>query len=139
MKIIDDDLPQIELDVIPGLIVAGNSFKKGTVLAKALEVCAAKIEEIPVIVILKTIVQCKEFLRYFRKEKIGTDAYIFDAVGGDSAGAFSILNTIKKKEKEAPYPVVITTGVSSLGFSFFDRAHCILTEMPLDYTQYLQT
>ena len=107
-------------------------------MATALDICAIKVEEKPVIVVLKSITQCKDFLHYFRSREVGTDAYVFDAVGGDSAGAFGILNTIKKKEKEAPYPVVLTTGVSSLGFSFFDQAHLILVEEPADYTNYLQ-
>ena len=62
---------------------------------------------------------------------------MFDAVQGDAASAFGILNTIKKKT-DKPFPVVITTGISSLGFSFFDLAHVIMTEEPADYTEYLQ-
>ena len=65
------------------------------------------------------------------------NAYLFDAESGDASGAFGILSTIKKK-KDKPFPVVITTGISSLGFSFFDKAHVIMTEEPVYYTDYLQ-
>ena len=96
LKIVDDCEPLIELDVMADYKASGNSFKQGTVLAKALDICEVKMQEKPVIVVLKTITQCKDFLHYFRSRRVGTDAYVFDAVTGDSAGAFGILNTIRK-------------------------------------------
>ena len=87
----------------------------------------------PVIVILKTINICKEF----HKKLQSSIAYVFDTEHGDATGTFGILSAIQNVTTE-PYPVILTTAKSSLGFSFFMKAHVILTDEPANYTEYTQ-
>ena len=122
--------PKICLEITPQLRDE-NKFTKGSILQAAVGICNSRMQEKPVIVILKSIQQCWEFHKKLSPAK----AYVFDTKEGETSTSLSILKEIKIL-KGQPYPVVITTALASLGFNFFEKAHVILTQEPANYTEY---
>ena len=103
MRAVTQQEQNIELNIETKL-KDDSKFNKESILTAAVWHCDNKMQQGPVIVVLKTTSICTEFRKRIKNEH----AYVFDTTKGDTASTFAILNVIKA-QNTAPYPVVITT------------------------------